>query len=404
MSRIFRRRDPDGDLIKVWYCWIPDLETGGTRRVSTKCTDKAAAQKRADELERDAVDPDSAAQAKATLRDALDLLIRDRDSLAKGGKRSYATVEFYRKKSGILLGAVPEVLGHDEGAIVFLREVTGKLVDDYIITRRDDGVVDSTIQKELTTWRAAMRLAKRRRLWKGDLEETFPKFGANYEPRSRWVRPEEIWKLRDAFVRTKTKKDGSTRFVEHGVALWGMCAFMIATSCEWGAAWKVNREKDFDLSDPSTWLVHVRGTKKKTRDRWVPILHLPFAFLLADAIALGDGVHSLFLDRSNNFRTRLTEACVRAGIDHLSPNDLRRTHGKWLRLAGVTPSVIGTSLGHADGRMAERVYAKSSPRELAGVQRAELAAHFRELNMGNGTVETVQTESHKTIAKEELEQ
>lgn len=387
MARIFRRRGPDGKYIKVWYCWVPDLETGGTRRQSTKCTDKAAAQKRADELEREAVDPDSKAQAKATLRDAFDLLIRDRESLAKGGKRSMATVEFYRKKSGILLGAVPELLGRETGAVVRLREVGPRLVDDYIIMRRDDGVVDNTISKELTTWRAAMRLVKRRRLWKGDLEECFPKFSPNYKPRERWLHWTEVLPLRAAFIRP-TKYRGGTEGPEHGHALWAIAAFMIATSSEWSAAWKARRS-DVDKSDGLAWFVHVHGTKKDTRDRFVPIIFLPFAMLLEDALACADGDHGLFLNREGSFRHRLAEACERAGIPRLCPNDLRRTHGKWLRLAGVTPANIATSLGHADARMAERVYAKASAKELAGVQRIELETHSG-LLMGSGAVETGQ--------------
>lgn len=391
MARIFRRRGPDGKWIKTWYCWVLDPSTGKTRKKSTKCTNPAAAQRRADQLELEALDPDSAAQAKATLRDAFDLLIRDRESLAKGGKRSVETVEFYRKKSGILLGAVPVALGLEEAAEVRLSLVTPRLVDDFIIMRRDDGVVDSTIQKELTTWRASMRLAKRRRLWKGDLEECFPKFGADYTPRERWLHWDEVLPLREAFIRPTAYRGGTTG-PERGHALWAITAFIVATSCEWSAIWRARRDDVVKVSD-MTWLVHIHGTKKKTRDRHVPIVHLPFALLLEDALALADGDHGLFLNREGSFRHTLAEACMRAGIPHLSPNDLRRTHGKWLRLAGVTPGVIGTSLGHTDGRMAERVYAKASASELAEVQRAELS--IRGLLMGRPPSETDQN-SNKT--------
>lgn len=396
MARIFRRRGPDGKWLKVYYCWVPDPQTGGTRRVSTKCTNPAAAQRRADQLELEALDPDSAAQAKATLGDALDLLIVDRESQAKGGKRSTETVDFYRKKSGVLLGAVPEALGLGEGETVPLSAVCGPLVDDYIIMRREDGAKDTTIQKELTTWRIAMRLAKRRRIWKGDLEETFPKFGAGYEPRERWVHPSEVLPLRDAFIRPTRYRGGSTG-PERGHELWAIAAFMIATGCEWSAAWRA-RPEDVDRSDPVTWYVRIRGTKRKTRDRNVPIVFLAFGYLLNDALRFADGEHGLFLYHERSFRNRLTEACKRAGIPHLSPNDLRRTHGKWLRLSGVTPGVIGTTLGHADGRMAERVYAKASASELAGVQRAELAAKSV-LLMGSAPVAAEQNTDNSTPAK-----
>lgn len=371
MARIFRRKDPNGKWIKVYYCWVLDPETGRTRRKSTHCTNAAAAQRRADQLELEALDPDSAAQAKATLNDALDLLIADRESQAKGGKRSMETVNFYRKKSGVLLGAVPEALGADEGSTVMLRDVNGPLVDDYIILRRNDGASESTIQKELTTWRAAMRLAKRRRIWKGDLEETFPKFGADYEPRDRFLEPHEVLSLRSAFIRP-TKYRGGSEGPERGHELWAIAAFIIATGAEWSAVWRARRD-DVDQVDPTAWLVRVRGSKNKRRDATNAIVFVAFGYLLDEALRFADGEHALFLDHSGDFRHRLTEACKRAGIPHLSPTDLRRTHGKWLRLAGVTPNVIGVALRHADGRMAERVYAKASASELAGVQRAELA-------------------------------
>lgn len=293
------------------------------------------------------------------------------------------TVSFYRKKSGVLLGAVPEALGLGEGTTVPLRAVSGPLVDDYIILRRNDGASESTIQKELTTWRAAMRLAKRRRIWKGDLEETFPKFGADYQPRDRFLEPHEVLALHDAFIRP-TKYRGGAEGPEQGHALWAVAAFMVATGAEWSAVWRARRE-DVDTTDPVTWYVRVRGSKNKRRDRPNAIVFLAFGYLLEEALRFGDGEHGLFLNRESSFRHRLAEACERAGIAvrspdgtgwlrrPLSPNDLRRTHGKWLRLSGVTPGVIGTSLGHADGRMAERVYAKASAKELARVQRAELA-------------------------------
>ncbi len=382
MARIFRRRGPDGKWLKVYYAWVPDPETGGTRRVSTKCTNPAAAQRRADQLELEALDPDSAAQAQATLNDAIDLLILDRESQAKGGKRSVETVEFYRKKGGLLLGAVPEALGRHEGDTVRLREVNGAVVDDYIILRRNDGAKDSTIQKELTTWRASMRLAKRRRLWKGDLEETFPKFGADYKPGERYLEPHEVLPLRAAFIRP-TKHRGGSEGPERGHALWAVCAFMIATGAEWSAVWRARREDV--VQDTTAWYVRVRGSKNKRRDDVNAIVFLAFAYLLDEALRFADGEHGLFLNHEGSFRHRLAEACERAGIAvrspdgkgwarrPLSPTDLRRTHGKWLRLAGVTPGVIGVALRHADGRMAERVYARASAVELADVQRAELA-------------------------------
>ncbi len=67
----------------------------------------------------------------------------------------------------------------------------------------------------------------------------------------------------------------------------------------------------------------------------------------------------------------LADACRRAGISTVSPNDLRRTFGTWLRLQGVAPHFIGVAMGHADSRMVERVYGRMPEENL----RAALNEH-----------------------------
>lgn len=412
MARLFRRGS-------IWYAWIPRNDgTGGTRKISTNCTNKDAAAKRAAELEREAVDPEGAAQATATLADALELLIRARASDAKAGKRSGETVDFYRKKSGVLVDALATVLKRDPEAPIFLRELTPGVLDDYVHQRRDDGAQDSTIGKELTTWRAAMRIAKRRRLWRGDIDELFPRgFSGASKPRERWVTPDELLKLYAALVRPPARRthglsdeqlvDLRARFdagepraalarafkiststlwkvghrhdlaerqddaaaTAHGNALFAIVAFSIATSAEWSAIWRARRE---DIA-PDLSSVIVRGSKNSRRKERPVAVQLPaFVWLLGFARAHGDGINALFSDRSSSFRTRLREACKRAGIAPLSPNDLRRTHAKWLRLAGVTPANIAPNMGHADARMVERRYGQASAAEVAHVQAAEM--------------------------------
>ena len=65
--RVFRRG-------KVWYCWF--YENGLRVQRSTQCHDRRAAEVRARALERHAADPAHAAARKATLSDALQLLLR----------------------------------------------------------------------------------------------------------------------------------------------------------------------------------------------------------------------------------------------------------------------------------------------------------------------------------------
>lgn len=359
MPRIFKRGS-------IWYAWIPKLG-GGTRKRSTNCSDKRAAEIKAGEFERAAVDPSGEAQATKTIRDALGLMIAQSQSDAKAGEGSEATVRFYEQKAGSLLDALGDVLKREATDPIFLREMNAGLVDDFIKLRRAE-VQDSTIRKELTTWRLAMKQAKRRRWWLGDLDELFPRFGQNSKPRDRYVKPEWIVPLMNAMVRP-LKYRGGTEGPIHGEDLFAVVCFSIATSAEWSALWRA-RPEDIaeDLSS-----VHVRGSKNSLRDRVVPVQIPQFAFLLDYARKNGHGGSLLlFRDHSSHFRMRLYQACDRAGIPRLSPNDLRRTHAKWLRLAGVTPDVIATSMGHKDSRMVENVYGRASAEELARVQASQL--------------------------------
>jgi hypothetical protein len=438
VARIFRRRKPNGKWIKTWYAWVPDLETGGTRKVTTNCTDPVAAQKRADQLERDAVDPDSAAAAKATVRDAIGLLLRDRASEVAGGNMSEHTVDFYQRKGGVLLDALPDILGRAKDAPIYLREVGGALVDDYIGQRRKDGAGENSISKELTTWRAAMRIAKRRRLWRGDIDECFPKgFSSKYIPGTRWLTPAELVALLREMVRvvpvrqsgldasqiaamremrlagktrpelakvfgisvasvgrlTRERGEPEPRAVQ-GHHLFAIVAFAIATGAEPSAIWRARRGDA--ATDYATALV--RGSKNEYRkNRTVTLPLLPFRFLLAYAVQHAIGDPMLFpKSQEGNFRRTLGDACKRAGIEPVCLTDLRRTHGKWLRLSGVSPDNIGTNLGHADGRMAERVYGKSSPEELARVIEAQVALTGG-LHMVLAPVETVSDRSNESV-------
>jgi integrase len=58
-------------------------------------------------------------------------------------------------------------------------------------------------------------------------------------------------------------------------------------------------------------------------------------------------------------------ACRRAGIEHCSPNDLRRTFSHWMSDQGVPNEVIAPTMGLTDTRMLSRVYNRKTPEELA---------------------------------------
>ena len=65
------------------------------------------------------------------------------------------------------------------------------------------------------------------------------------------------------------------------------------------------------------------------------------------------------------------------GFPLVSPNDLRRTFGKWCRLQGMASDRIAVLLGHTDSRMVERVYGRLDASDLG----ADVARVFAGLDL-----------------------
>ena len=144
-------------------------------------------------------------------------------------------------------------------------------------------------------------------------------------------------------------------------------AFIVATSACWKESDLAERA---DVTEDKS-AVLIRGTKRTTRYRTVPVMSPETRSLLAYALEHAQGKNRLFAPWSN-VRRDLADACERAKITPCSPNDLRRTFAKWMRNAGVPVELIAPAMGHADTRMVERVYGRLSADELA----ARFAAHF----------------------------
>jgi hypothetical protein len=66
-----------------------------------------------------------------------------------------------------------------------------------------------------------------------------------------------------------------------------------------------------------------------------------------------------------NMRRDIKKACDRVGIDPVSPNDLRRTFGSWLKNRGLDSAVIARLMGHSSTRMVDKVYGQLNDDTLA---------------------------------------
>jgi hypothetical protein len=219
VTRLFRRGNS-----RSWFATF--YENGVRVQRTTKCVDRKAAELVARQMERDAADPESAVLQAATLSDALQLLLKTRSEEARAGRRSESTVAFYRTKCG----HVTRVLEHDDqGRFTGFRLAALKArdVDRFISTRRAEGASENTINKEIIALRAALKLARRAGLWRGDPAAVCPiAFAPEYRPRTRYLSPAELQRL----------------LAELSADRAAAVAFMVATSAEWGAVVRARRD------------------------------------------------------------------------------------------------------------------------------------------------------------------
>jgi integrase len=117
-------------------------------------------------------------------------------------------------------------------------------------------------------------------------------------------------------------------------------AFMVATSAKWRECTRARRE-EIDLD--SGW-DHLRAPKRQTRDRRFVVAHPGLLSLFRYAAEHAPGQDPLFPPWTN-VRRDLLDACIRAGIERCSPNDLRRTYGHWMRIAASPDEIIAPTMG-----------------------------------------------------------
>lgn len=377
MARIRKRKGSD-----YYYC---DYITASGERVqrSTHRIRAREAQQVADQWERESLrDPVELARERATVRTALDLLSTYLATSVRDGSMADDTARSYVEKAKRLR----EVFGEER----LLSTINTAAVRDYCetrrkpreVTRRDGstqafpGASSHTLVKEVTVLKLMLRLAAERGLWTGSLETIQPvELSARYVPRTRVLTDEEVKRLRVELMR---------RSPGH----WARCAFALATGAERRAQDRARRE---DIDAIGGW-VQLRGTKRASRDRPVPLVLDRCRELLADALALADGdevtpgatpmeqererARPMFSPWPNASRD-LAAACRRAGIPPVTLTDMRRSWATWHVEAGVSIDVLFRPMGHVDPTMLARTYAKPR-REATRAQMESQVARFRQ--------------------------
>jgi len=288
------------------------------RRTSTKCTDKKAAELAARDIERRRTDPTYRPPDATTLSAALRRFVAQQTEREKAD----GTLKMYDRH----VRHIARLLGGQST----LASIGAPEIDGYVTARLKEGTARTSVGKELSTIRGALKLARRLLQYPFALDEVMPSgFSLEYVPGTRHLREAEMRKLLAALTPKRR----------------AVAAFIVATGADWHSV-ELACRPDVNLRAGT---VKVRGTKTSDRRRTIPILGA-FDDLVRFAVR-----HMPF-EPWGNVRRDLEVACRRAGVPRVTPRDLRRTHGSILRQRGVEPHLIGKMLGHSDSRMVERVY------------------------------------------------
>jgi integrase len=329
MGKLYRKT-PGG----TWYGDWRTLD-GQRHRTCLRTKDKQVAQQRLRKLELDGAPAGVSSNSAATLRDALQHYCDD--GLAgrpDGTKRSY------RHKAGHLVRLMGDrrlgQLGKDD-------------FTTYVRQRLADGASNSTVHKELTVLRCALRDAFERGVLKQDLRTIVPKIKVQYIPKARWLTRDEFRRLLDA-----TPKHRQLHLL-----------LPVYTGAEAGALERLQWEH-VDLE--RGWM-RIPGRKRDSRHRLVPIhpeLLPHLQRVHRESMEEGAERADPVLYPWASVRRDLALYAKKAGIEHLTLTDLRRTFASWLKQAGVDSSAVAALMGHSSTTMVERVYGRLSEETLRG--------------------------------------
>lgn len=339
-GRLFRRKDSP-----FWFAEIFDSE-GNRRKFSTHKQVYAEALREMRLMQARADDPHalrSAREVQHRVSEAMTYYVEtgSRD-------RTAGTISCYRQRGAHvvrLLGErAAESLGMDD-------------VHSYAARRLDEKAAPESVRKEICILRAALRMAFRRGLLRVDIYDRLPPFRCRPAVCDRALPVGEFESLLNALPAPRR--------------LWLLlAAYTGGRDSELMAyAWE-------HIDWPQEEL-RILGTKTDGARRVVPI---PKRLLEALREAKPEHATGPILLPWNNRRRDLAAACKRAGIQKVTPNDMRRTFASWLVRSGTPLLVVKELMGHRSTRMLERHYAR--------LDRATLRKAANKLPKGRATKKT----------------
>lgn len=335
-----RRRRKGANLYlrgTTWWCWFYD-ENGEQVRRSTHQRNRDLAAKVAERAEREHF---AALERPAPL--PLCVAFASWLGHLEENARASETLSYYEKRVKPIMRELGE--NTDAHLLVLPR------IDAYVATRLATPIIKkagvepvkyvqrATVAKELGALRSALLFCRKRGMYRGEPASLLPDMRGAYVPRDRALSHEEYGALLRELA---PQRKGVADRRPYLIAYVGLGASMS----------ELYRIEARDIRKDT---VRVPGTKRETRDRWVPLR--PEVREVLATLAAERKTGPLFAPWTSA-RRDLAQACERAGIPPVSHNDLRRTFCTWLAEAGVPEAVVAGLMGHASSAMVRRVYTK----------------------------------------------
>jgi integrase len=331
---------------KVWYADFVDRHHRRVQR-SLRTRDKEVARSRLRDLELSTTD--SGPHASQALSEALDWFTETICVTKPEGTRSH-----YRQKARHLTRLLGDIV---------LDDITIDRVRRYIAKRVEEGAHELTIHKELVTLRQTLKHAKERTppLFHSEIAAVVPRFETSYEPRRTYLTPEQFMAMTKHMTKPpypKAKPDTIARAEQRTNRRIFFCMMIAYASPRLGELHAMKWEDHVDLRRNM-----LRIPKGKTVSREIAIAAPLRGWL--EKLGKQAEYKGNVVEKWGSCRRDLADACRRAGVPRVTPNDLRRTFASWLVQARESLFVVSTLLGHSSTRMVEKVYGRLDADTLA---------------------------------------
>lgn len=301
----------------TWYVvWSED---GGTRRVSLRTKDREDADRKLIDFKRDIAAPPG-----SLVRDYVQAYLDFKSTRIIDARR---LEDAWRAAKGTFGHLRPD-------------QITPELCEEYADMRREMGRADGTILKEINTLRQAMN-------WNKVTAARFEAPSAP-DPRDRYLTREEYRALLAG-----CRQPHARLYIILSLITGGRRGAVLDLTWD-----RVDFERG--IIDLKT----VGGRRRKGRGT------MPFNDDAADELkkareaALTPYVIEYAGAKVANCKKAFAAAVKRAGLEDVTPHDLRHTAAVWMIEGGASLEEVGQFLGHSDLRVTYRVYARFSPKHL----------------------------------------